>query len=43
MICERCGKTIIAPIEYGDYYICKDCNFEDEFKDDKYIDDIFSG
>lgn len=26
MTCERCGKEIIAPEEYGDFYVCEDCS-----------------
>ncbi|WP_299994614.1 hypothetical protein [uncultured Clostridium sp.] len=36
MTCERCGKVIVAPIEYGDFFICKECNYEDNFKSDRF-------
>lgn len=36
MVCERCGKRVVAPMEYGDFFICSNCNYEDNFKNDRY-------
>lgn len=38
MTCIRCGKEVVAPVEYGQYFICEDCNWEDDNREDRFID-----